>query len=61
FAAQDKDAFAGAILRLCADPSLRRRIAGGAQAAIETQGLSWARNAARVVELAQPATGSVGR
>lgn len=58
FVAQDSNAFANAIIRLCADPVLRQRIASNAQAAIEVQGLTWARNAARVVNLARGITGT---
>ena len=48
-----EDQFANAILRLCANPELREKIASGARAAIEEQGLTWSRNALRVVEIVE--------
>lgn len=45
-------AFADAILRVSEDITLRHHIAKGAKAAIAAQGLSWSRNAGRVVEMA---------
>lgn len=53
---------AAAIERVSRDPELRERIARGARAAIDEQGLTWRRNAERVVELFEslkaPARGS---
>lgn len=49
-----EDAFAGAILRLCADPAMCKQIASGAKATIDAQGLTWSRNALRVVEIVAP-------
>jgi len=46
-----EDAFASAILRLCDDAALRKHIASGAKATIDAQGLTWSRNAMRVVEV----------
>ena len=46
-----EDAFASAILRLCAAPAMCKQIASGAKATIEAQGLTWPRNAMRVVEI----------
>ena len=48
-----KDAFSDAILRLCADSAMRKQIANGAKATIEAQGLTWSRNALRVVEIVE--------
>lgn len=56
FNPNDRNAFAPAILRLIADAPLRQHIAAQAKAAIGAQGLSWARNAERVVELAMSVT-----
>ncbi|MFZ5835912.1 MAG: glycosyltransferase family 4 protein [Pseudomonadota bacterium] len=46
-----EDAFASAILRLCAAPTMCKQIASGAKTTIEAQGLTWPRNAMRVVEI----------
>lgn len=48
-----EDAFANAILRLCAEPATRRQIASGAKATIDAQGFTWSRNAMRVVEIVE--------
>lgn len=52
FDANHDGAFANAIARLCDDADLRRHVAKNAKAAIAEQGLSWSRNAERVVALA---------
>ncbi len=49
--AGQEDKFASAILLLCTDAALRAAIAQGASATIETQGLTWSRNATRVVAI----------
>jgi len=51
FDAGDPDALGRTLTRLCADPALRARIAAGAGATIERQGLTWYRNAERVTAL----------
>lgn len=51
--AGQEDAFAKAILRLYTDNALREQIASGAKAAIVAQGLTWSRNAQRVVEIVE--------
>lgn len=48
-----EDTFSNAILRLCSDPAMREQIANGAKATIEAQGLTWSRNALRVVEIVE--------
>lgn len=47
------DTFSNAILRLCSDAAMRKQIANGAKATIEAQGLTWSRNALRVVEIVE--------
>jgi glycosyltransferase involved in cell wall biosynthesis len=47
----DPDSLDRALTRLCTDPALRARIAAGAGATIERQGLTWRRNAERVTAL----------
>lgn len=51
FAIDHEEAFGNAIVRLCCDPELRGAIARNAQAAIKEQGLTWPRNANRVIDL----------
>lgn len=51
--ARQQDALASAILRLCTDKNLREKVGHNARAAIETQGLTWSRNAQRVVSIVQ--------
>ena len=51
FDAGDPDALGRSLTRLCTDPALRARIAAGAGATIERQGLTWYRNAERVAVL----------
>lgn len=50
---EQEDAFSRAILRLCSDAAMRKQIANGAKATIEAQGLTWSRNALRVVEIVE--------
>jgi glycosyltransferase involved in cell wall biosynthesis len=50
---EQEDAFSRAILRLCTDAAMRKQIANGAKATIEAQGLTWSRNALRVVEIVE--------
>ncbi|MBI5430593.1 MAG: glycosyltransferase family 4 protein [Nitrosomonadales bacterium] len=50
FESKQPGALAAAIERVSRDAELRRRIAGGARASIEEQGLTWHRNAERVSE-----------
>jgi len=47
------DALASAILRLCTDKALREHVAHNAPTVIEAQGLTWARNAARVISIVE--------
>ncbi len=51
FDPQDTTGLAKAIERLCDDEDLRKRVAAGAYDTITAQGLTWKRNAERVVEL----------
>ena len=51
FDAGDPAALGRTLTRLCADPALRARIAAGAGATIERQGLTWSRNAEHVTAL----------
>ena len=47
------EAFASAILRLCTDNKLREHVARNAPSVIEARGLTWARNAGRVIAIVE--------
>jgi glycosyltransferase involved in cell wall biosynthesis len=51
FDPEEQGAFEAAIRRLLADPALRATLGAAAAASIDRQGLTWRRNAERVVEL----------
>ncbi len=51
FDESEAGAFESALSRLCGDPALRIQIGDGAAQSIHEQGLTWARNAERVVDL----------
>jgi glycosyltransferase involved in cell wall biosynthesis len=51
FDPEERGAFEAAIRRLLADPALRSSLGAGAAASIDRQGLTWRRNAERVVAL----------
>lgn len=53
FAPERPEAFAEALLRLAADPALRRRLGAAAREEILRRDLTWAGNARRVVALAE--------
>ena len=58
----DTGAFASAILRISNDPQLRHRISANARSTIAAQGLTWDRNAERIVDLVrQLSRNGVGR
>ena len=57
FDAASGGAMEAALLRLCADPGLRARLAARAPATIEAKSLTWGRNAERVVAIAAGLTG----
>lgn len=50
---EQEDAFSRAILRLCTDNNLRQQLANNARSVIDAQGLTWARNAMRVVSIVE--------
>lgn len=50
---EQEDAFSRAILRLCTDNNLRQHLANNARSVIDAQGLTWARNAMRVVSIVE--------
>jgi glycosyltransferase involved in cell wall biosynthesis len=53
FRHDDGAAFTRCLRQVCSDEALRESLARSARATIETQGLTWRRNAERVTELAQ--------
>jgi glycosyltransferase involved in cell wall biosynthesis len=57
FAPDEPGSFVRAIARICSDSELRDRIATGAQQTVEQRQLTWQRNAARVIGLAEALLG----